>query len=190
MSCSPGVKVFEETLVMRSDYRRTAHPSIWPWLPLLYFALLAAVGCGRGGPDIDAQPVGGVVLFNGEPVEGATVSFTPEQRGGDAEGVPAVGRTGADGVFHLRALQSGRPLAAGTTVGQYVVTVVKQEIPALSDPALVNNPPPTLPPAMLEPRDLLPAIYGSTAQSPLRAEVQKGNNRFRFELSSEQRRPR
>ena len=174
---------------MRSDFRLTPHPSIGLWLRLLCFPMLVAVGCGRGGANIDAQPVGGVVLFDGEPVEGATVSFTPQPTSGDAEGVPAVGRTGADGAFRLRALQSGRPITAGTAVGQYVVTVVKQEIPALADPELVNNPPPDLPPAMLEPRDLLPAVYGSTAQSPLRAEVQKGDNQFRFELSSQKPRP-
>lgn len=174
---------------MRSDFRLAPHLSMSLWLGLLCFAMLVAVGCGRGGADIDAQPVGGVVLFNGEPVEGATVSFTPERTTGDAEGVPAVGRTGADGAFRLKALQSGRPMAAGTAMGQYVVTVVKQEIPAIANPELVNNPPPDLPPAMLEPRDLLPTVYGSTAQSPLRAEVQKGDNQFRFELSSQKPRP-
>lgn len=174
---------------MPSDFRQTRQPSIGLWLRLLCFPILVAAGCGRGGANIDAQPVGGVVLFNGEPVEGATVSFTPQQTSGDAGGVPAVGRTGSDGAFRLRALQSGRPVAAGTAVGSYIVTVVKQEIPALADPELVNNPPPNLPPAMLEPRDLLPTVYGSIAQSPLRAEVQKGDNQFRFELSSPKPQP-
>lgn len=174
---------------MRSNSRQTSHPFISLRLRLLCLVMLAAAGCGRGVANIDAQPVGGVVLFNGEPVEGATVSFTPEGTSGDVGGVPAVGRTGADGTFRLRALQSGRPISAGTAVGSYIVTVVKQEIPAMADPELVNNPPPDLPPAMLEPRDLLPTVYGSTAQSPLRAEVQKGDNRFQFELSSQKPRP-
>lgn len=175
---------------MHSDFRLLPPPSaqVCPWL--LCFALLFVGGCGHGGPNINPQPVGGVVLFNGEPVEGATVSFTPERTGADAEGVPAVGRTGVDGTFQLRALHSGRPFTAGTAVGQYIVTVVKQDIPALSDPELVNNPPPVMPPAMLEPRDLLPATYGSTVKSPLRAEVIKGDNNFQFELTSEKQVPR
>ena len=175
---------------MQSEFSLLAHPSAQAWPRLLCLALLVVGGCGHSGPDINPQPVGGVVLFNGEPVEGATVSFTPEQTSGDARGVPAVGRTGPDGTFQLRALDSGRPFTAGTAVGQYIVTVVKQEIPALSDPELINNPPPVMPPAMLEPRDLLPAVYVSTAKSPLRAEVQKGDNQFRFELSSEKQLPR
>lgn len=175
---------------MRNGFHLFPLPSAYIWLRLLCFALLIASGCGQGGPNINPQPVGGVVLFNGEPVEGATVSFTPDRTGGDAEGVPAVGRTGADGTFRLRALHSGRPFTAGTAMGQYIVTVVKQDIPAMSDPELINNPPPVMPPAMLEPRDLLPAIYASTSKSPLRAEVRKGDNEFRFELVSEKHVPR
>ena len=154
---------------------------------LLSAAVLVGGGCGKAGPDINPQPVGGVVLFKGEPVEGATVSFTPAGKNGDAKGVPAVGGTGPDGTFQLRALHSGKAFTAGTAVGQYIVTVVKQEIPALSDPEFANNPPPVIPPEMLEPKDLLPAIYRSTIKSPLRAEVQEGDNQFRFELVEPQR---
>gem|GEM_PF-295705 len=143
---------------------------------------VVASGCGRAGPDIEVEPVGGVVLFNGEPVEGATVSFTPDRKGRTGTAVPAVGRTGPDGSFQLRALQSGRPVAAGTAVGQYIVTVTKQDTPAMTNPEFANNPPPVIPPAMLEVRDLLPPVYRQLTTTPLRAEVQAGDNQFRFEL--------
>lgn len=144
--------------------------------------VLGAWGCGGADVGFPSQPVGGVVLFKGQPVEGATVSFSPDSGGEGTVGVPAVGQTGADGTFSLRALQSGRPVTAGTAVGQYIVTVVKQQIPAMSDPEFVKNPPPVIPPEMLEPKDLLPAVYRSATKSPLRAEVQEGKNQFRFEL--------
>jgi len=152
------------------------------WSFVLGVAMLGVWGCGGADVGFQSQPVGGVVLFNGEPVEGATVSFSPDPGSEGPVGVPAVGRTGPDGTFSLRALQSGRPVTAGTAVGQYIVTVVKQEIPAMSDPELVNNPPPDIPPEMLEPKDMVPAIYRSNIKSPLRAEVQEGKNQFRFEL--------
>ena len=152
------------------------------WSFVLGVAMLGVWGCGGADVGFQSQPVGGVVLFNGEPVEGATVSFSPDPGSEETKGVPAVGRTGPDGTFSLRALQSGRPVTAGTAVGQYIVTVVKQEIPAMSDPEFVNNPPPVIPPEMLEPKDLIPAVYRNNAKSPLRAEVQEGKNQFRFEL--------
>ena len=152
------------------------------WSLALGVAMLGVWGCGGADVGFQSQPVGGVVLFNGEPVEGATVSFSPDSGSEETAGVPAVGRTRPDGTFSLRALQSGLPVTAGTAVGQYIVTVVKQEIPALSDPEFANNPPPVVPPEMLEPKDLLPAVYGSTVRSPLRAEVREGDNQFRFEL--------
>lgn len=157
-------------------------PVRFTWSFALCITVLGVWGCGGADVGFQSQSVGGVVLFKGQPVEGATVSFSPESGSEGKAGVPAVGQTGPDGTFSLRALQSGRPVTAGTAVGQYIVTVVKQQIPAMSDPEFVNNPPPVIPPEMLEPKDLLPAVYRSATKSPLRAEVQEGKNQFRLEL--------
>lgn len=125
--------------------------------------------------------VEGFVILDGKPVDGATVFFSPAAGGGaNAAGLPAAGRTAADGGFRLNAGGGATP-GAGTKVGEYVVTVIKQE----SDPV----PPPgfTASPSHLkeiEVRDLLPAVYKLGTTSPLRATVKPGKNTYRFELDS------
>jgi len=124
----------------------------------------------------------GVVLLDGRPVEGATIFFSPA--GADrtsAAGLPAAGRTTATGTFRLNAGGGVKP-GAGTKVGEYVVTIVKQESDPL--PAPDPNAPSSAPPDM-KVRDLLPTVYKLAATSPLRATVKKGRNTFRFELDSQ-----
>ncbi len=126
------------------------------------------------------EMVKGVVMLDREPVEAATVFFSPVRAAGEAVGLPAAGRTGADGGFRLNA-GSGATPGAGTAVGDYVVTVIKQESKPLPPPDL--DAPPAAP-AEPEVRDLLPAVYKLSATSPLRATVKPGTNTYRFELDS------
>ena len=85
--------------------------------------------------------VEGFVVLDGKPVEGATVFFSPVASAGEgAAGLPAAGRTGFDGGFRLNAGGGAKP-GAGTAVGDYIVTVIKQESDALPPPDL-NAPPP------------------------------------------------
>lgn len=147
-----------------------------------YWAVFACVlvgvfsGCGPRGPAVEM--VEGVVLLDGEPVEGATICFSPTESGGKG-GLPAAGRTGTGGTFRLNAVGGARS-GAGTKVGEYVVTVMKQE----SDP--LPEPDPSAPPSVVEirVRELLPKAYRLPATSPLKATVKQGKNTFRFELSS------
>jgi hypothetical protein len=155
------------------------------WAVGLCLLLGVLSGCGPRGPAVEM--VEGVVLLDGEPVEGATIFFSPLQADGKGSaGLPAVGQTGNGGAFRLSAVggagKGARP-GAGTKVGEYVVTVVKQE----SDPAAAANPNPDAPPAPpgeFKIRDLLPVIYKLGATSPLRATVKQGKNSYRFELDS------
>ena len=137
----------------------------------------AVVGCGRRGPAVEM--VEGIVLLDGQPVEGATVLFSPES-GGPAGGVPAAGRTGADGAFRLNAA-GGAKFGAGTKIGDYVVTVTKQD----HDPVPPPDPdkPPSGPPNV-KVWDVLPVVYKHAITTPLRATVKKGKNTYRFELDS------
>jgi hypothetical protein len=129
--------------------------------------------------------VEGAVLLDGKPVEGATVFFSPTATtGGKVAGLPAAGRTGPDGGFRLNAGGGAKP-EAGTAVGEYVVTVIKQESDSLSAPNL--DAPPRPPPANIDVRDLLPTVYKLGSTSPLRATVKPGTNSFRFELDSKAR---
>jgi hypothetical protein len=96
-------------------------------LPLALFLS----GCGRG-PLVKVQ---GTVTLDGKPLEGATVSFVPEE----GAGPPASGLTGSDGVFRLTTRTSGD----GAQPGQYKVTISKSS-------AVVETPPPADPKAMAD----------------------------------------
>jgi hypothetical protein len=141
---------------------------------------LAAVGCGSRGPAV--QMVEGVVTLDGEPLAGATVSFSPA---GSKGALPAAGLTGADGTFRLNAVH-GAASGGGTTVGEYVVTVTKDEVTDAggSGPLDGDDLPPYKPPVV---KHLVPEAYSSASKSPLRATVVAGKNSgdgFRFELTS------
>jgi len=150
------------------------------WPLVVCVALVAICGCGPRGPAVEM--VHGIVLLDGSPVEGATVFFSPQPEDGKSPtGLPAAGRTGTDGTFTLNATGGARS-GAGTGIGEYVVTVVKQE----GDPPPVSKPgqPPLPPPMGMKIRDVLPVRYKNGSTSPLRATVVRGTNSFRFELSS------
>ena len=150
------------------------------WAALFCVFSAAVCGCGPSGPAVEM--VEGVVLLDGTPVEGATIFFSPAPQDGQGPtGLPAAGRTGPDGTFHLNATGGARS-GAGTGIGDYVVSVVKQE----GDPPPVSEPgQPRLPPPMgMKIKDVLPLVYKHGSTSPLRATVVQGKNSFRFELSS------
>lgn len=124
---------------------------------------VVVVGCQRG-PDV--VYVEGVVRMDGEPLEGASVAFTPVESKGE---LPAAGFTDADGRFVLSA-RGGR-LGRGTTVGDYIVIVKKEVVPPGQEEALD-------PVVELH----TPKQYIQKETSPLRATVVKGRNRFEFDL--------
>lgn len=137
------------------------------------------LGCGPRGPAVEM--VEGVVLLDGQPVEGATVLFSPGSVDGKGEGgLPAAGRTAPDGSFRLNAA-GGATFGAGTKVGEYVVTVIKQDHDPVPPPD-PNGPP--VPPPNVKVWDVLPAVYKHAISSPLRATVKRGRNTYRFELDS------
>src|SRR5262245_3151934 len=75
--------------------------------------VLSALGCGGTG----AYPVAGVVLLDGEPLEGATVVCHPEA---NASGQPAIAVTAADGSFKLDTV-----VGKGALPNSYRVTLTK-----------------------------------------------------------------
>ncbi|MDB5386146.1 MAG: carboxypeptidase regulatory-like protein [Planctomycetaceae bacterium] len=85
-------------------------------LRMSLFLLPLAVGCS-GGDTTKARPLAaskGVVKYNGQPIAGATVLFSP------AAGSPATGMTDKDGNFTVTT--GGRP---GAEVGKFKVIVTK-----------------------------------------------------------------
>lgn len=114
-------------------------------------------------------PVMGRVLFNGMPVEGATVTFAPIADSGYA----SVGITDAAGAYALTTFQN----ADGALPGRYMVTVTKTEVDEEEEMVFEDEGD--------EPvvRNFLPVKYSSTATSDLECEVKAGNNDIQLELT-------
>ncbi|MGL4943854.1 MAG: hypothetical protein ACRC46_11775 [Thermoguttaceae bacterium] len=85
----------------------------------LVFLVASVLGCGQTGLK-GLVPAHGVVMFNGTPVEEATVFFmTKNNSGGEMRTASA--KTGRDGSFKLMTLNPGD----GVYPGEYIVTVTK-----------------------------------------------------------------
>lgn len=153
---------------------------------VLVIGAMFTIGCGRRtGPAV--QFVEGTITLDSQPVEGATVYFTPT-----AGGLSAYGTTKTGGVFHLTSVQGGI-VGAGAIVGEYAVTVRKltpvteKDIGTLitrakfekqvSDHAKVPDYQPEV--------SAVPVAYADTGKSGLRATVKHGRNagsEFQFDL--------
>jgi hypothetical protein len=157
---------------------------------VLAAALLGVVGstgCNSEGPSTYA--VSGVVKHNGNPVEGAVVSFVPTQSTEDTS--TAVGTTDASGKYVLTTRASGD----GAIPGEYKVSIRKTEgggggtaagggavstdgeMPADYSGASDAPPPVT--------KDLLPAKYASPDTSGLTATVGNKAETFNFDLEGQ-----
>lgn len=135
---------------------------------------LAACGCGgRNGP----VAVQGVVLLDGKPVAGATVSFLPA----GATGLPATGLTDGQGVFRLTTSGKGD----GALPGDYRAVVTRFEPKAPDGPRWTEywdqekgkRKQPVqyygmqLTSARKPAKSLLPAVYGEESRTPLTCRV-------------------
>jgi len=169
---------------------------------LLLFGL-PILGCSSG---LRTEFVEGTVTLEGEPLEGASVTFTPVS-GNTAR--MAVGFTDARGRYTLTTAEGGSP-GRGTTQGDYKITIAKRAPnPAWrgeqESPAVVERADPSQPPTPREeavaaaaaerarraaglapPRVYLsPQKYGNPETSGLTATVVRGRNTFDFALTEE-----
>ena len=105
------------------------------WSILLWSTILliigTAVGCGGNLPP--RTPVEGTVLYDGEPVAGASVTFTPVDDGPEASAA-----TGPDGRFKLSTYKKGD----GAVLGKHRVTVIKAATPREEEKKDKPAPPP------------------------------------------------
>lgn len=140
-----------------------------PVVGLLAAIATMAAGCGRGdAPEL--APAGGTVTYNGEPLEGANVVFTP-----DAGGPAAYGMTGPNGEFTLSTRAEPGAMVGS---GKVVITAFQE----LDEPKEEHE----LTAADLEKmsRSRIPEKYGRAETSGLRATVTAdGENQFPFELT-------
>jgi hypothetical protein len=136
-------------------------------------AIASCAGCGEADNRPKRVPVSGTVMFNQQPVEGASVVFSPQGHSN-----AATGRTDALGRFQLRTFGAND----GAVPGDYKVTVRKTEIVGGvaaggdGDGGGADAPP-------ASERSLIPDKYGRPEASGLEATVNsEGENNFTFEL--------
>ncbi|RIK75299.1 MAG: hypothetical protein DCC67_15475 [Planctomycetota bacterium] len=127
-------------------------------------------GCGERSQRVETFPAAGIVAMGGQPVDGATVEFTPVASATGVAGAQA--RTDASGRFEMSImLDNGRTTQPGLPAGEYRVTITKYEAPA--GEASLARPP----------RNILPAKYQSPDSTPFSATVKpESENHFTFSL--------
>lgn len=125
-------------------------------------------GCGGGGSNeklSKVYPVNGVVKYQGQPVEGATVTFTLT---GAQKQRTSFGKSGPNGEFKITTYTKDD----GAIPGKHAVTVTKIE-PGEPDANGIVAPD----------KQLLPERYGDLGTSPLTADVtDKGPNKVELIL--------
>ena len=130
---------------------------------LLFIAFFTVVsGCSDG--KLKTEPVSGTITYKGAPLADATVGFTPKVAG---EGNGGFARTNEKGFYQLQTTL-GRA-DAGTTPGEYYVTVLKVELVGTKEDEMKSVP-------------VIPEKYSSKTKSGLTATVTKGKNEFNFDL--------
>lgn len=117
------------------------------------FAILLILGCGGGVARDRTVPVKGVVLFRGQPLADASVTFSPEK------GRPATGTTNASGEFTLTTYENND----GAIPGQHMILVTKYEPAPAGDPY-----------AKL--KSIIPERYSELRTTPLTKTVENGDN--------------
>ena len=155
------------------------------------FAVMLVVVAGCGPSEEPTYPVTGKVTFaDGNPVEGAAVSFVP-----DSGTKPAVGVTDAEGQYSLTTTSKGD----GARAGSYKVTIAKYEgAPeesvgegaTLADPMDITNEYPEDYDEMragqnvAASKNTLPTRYADPNTSQLTATVVEGENTFDFTVEA------
>ena len=164
-----------------SPTRATAPPTVRVLVTLTLVLLLMTGGCSRYREDEWSKqwpqrvPAGGMVEFEGKPVEDATVVFVTRSADGKKE-YAALGQSDAAGKFRLKTFRPND----GAIPGKHLVGIEKTA-------AVVTNPVRGLSPED-QPKvvkNVLPEKYRVSSKSGLEAEVtEKGPNEFVFRLDN------
>ncbi len=131
----------------------------------LLLTTVAIIGCGGGGDDLpDVVPVSGTVTLNGEPLQGASVTFM-------GTGRPCYGATDENGKYTIKDL-NGRE---GCPTGKYKVVISKYAKPD-------GSPLEEGPEGGAEGVEHLPPQYSSDEKTTLTADVPEGGKTIDFKL--------
>lgn len=116
------------------------------------------LGCSGGEPRPDVQPVTGSLTINGQPAEGAILSFHPvDGQNFDRRGSRPRAIVEGDGTFTVSTYGDGD----GAPAGQYAVSIVW-----LTNPESAN------------PVDQLGGRFANPQQSEWRVQIEEGDNRL------------
>ena len=153
--------------------------------------ILGLVGC-ESGPSY--EQVTGTVKLDGQPISGATVTFSPDAGG---TGAAATGKTDENGVYTLTDTKATKT-GAGAMAGTYKVGILwykpsdpsnakatgltAGETTAIDDSAAGRT-------KVAGPEALLPSAYTDPQTSGLTATVAAGTNEINFELDSDYKGP-
>jgi hypothetical protein len=115
--------------------------------------------------------VRGKVSYQGKPLDGGRIVFTPVAGKGGDTGQSATGVIERDGTYEMTTFSTGD----GAILGQHVVTVVVQkgEMPKPDAYSQIKYE---------LPKNLAPSKYASPDKSPLRCTVVEGGTQFDIEL--------
>lgn len=144
---------------------------------------LMLVGCSSDTVErpFEVYPTTGSVTYNGELVEGATVTFMPASNN---NAKPAFGMTDANGQYDLTTFAS----KDGAAEGDFLVTITKVIAPE-SEPAADIDTDDYEPPGFgtpeksTAPTSAIPEQYGKVDTSGLSASVSAENTTFDFALT-------
>ncbi|WP_435021354.1 carboxypeptidase-like regulatory domain-containing protein [Tundrisphaera sp. TA3] len=148
---------------------------LWTAVLTLTFGCMGAESeDDAGGPDFsNLVPVSGVITLNGEPLQGAVITFLPKAWS------PGLGETDAKGEYTVTT--SNRP---GISPGEYKVAISlllsPENVPQGIGPRSSMSPPPS----MLNSRELLPREYTDLSASKLTARVEKAGDVFNFDVKA------
>ncbi len=136
--------------------------------------VLGSYGCGGGGGSRpQTTPVTLTIRYQGQPVEGATVTLAPQA----SDGTAATGQTNAQGVVAPRTF----PEVPGVVPGNYTVLVAKTLVEGLRQGENLDDADPGQQPTF---KELLPPKYKTVATSGLTLQVpSSGSVEKTFELT-------
>lgn len=132
---------------------------------------LFAGGCSAG--DGSVVPVNGIVTWDNEPLDAATVTFYPEDK---SQGTVGTAKTGTDGKFVIRETKGLKGLAPG----KYRVTVSKMKLGGVGGP----NEEPVGAVTEIDIKNDLPAIYSHPNFTKLSYSVLGDGKPIEIKLSS------
>ncbi|MDR2115742.1 MAG: carboxypeptidase-like regulatory domain-containing protein [Planctomycetaceae bacterium] len=140
------------------------------------FVVVLSIGCFQNNT-IDTEAVTGTITLSGQPLEGASVSFSPKVAG---QGTPASAVTDAQGKYVLQT-----PLGAaqaGTSQGEYIVLIRKYSPKPTGQKLKDDRGNET---EITQPINILPEIYSDPAKTPFSASVKPGKNTYDFDIKEE-----